>query len=104
MILMVGASAIREAKPADLDALVRNNIAMALVSTSEYSEQQNIQSAHRIMSYHISYFYCTRNTAKLLSSKSAASPSLLLATGLRKGDASTRHSKGGCRFRVERRF
>ena len=30
---MVGASVIREAKPADLKALVRNNIAMAWVST-----------------------------------------------------------------------
>ena len=33
MTLMVGASVIREAKPADLNALVRNNIAMAWVST-----------------------------------------------------------------------
>lgn len=46
MTLMVGISVIREAKPADLDALVRNNIAMAWVSTLSMLEQQNTQSAY----------------------------------------------------------
>ena len=86
MTLMVGASVIREAKPADLDALVRNNIAMAWVSTLRAAEHPE---CILIYPYPISYFHSTRNTAKLLSLKSAASPSLLLATGLRKGDAST---------------
>ena len=50
---MVGVSVTREAKPADLDALVRNNIAMAWVST--LSMLRAAEHPECILNYFICY-------------------------------------------------